>query len=286
MLKSKAIKTIVLNSYSSAAGLNFSLLIIICLFPVLAYSQPTFQYEFIRSIPVEATFFTTDKLQQIYYVTLQNQLIKLTSEGQQQFDFTNKTLGDLGFVDATDPFNILLFYPDYFTLLFLDRTLNRTEEVALLNSGLQQTQAVGVSADNQIWIYDATTFQLKKLNPQGEVTLQSGDLNLLLGRRIEPNFIIERGSFVFVNAPSVGVLVFDLFGQYVKTIDIQGLERFQVINQQLLYMENGELHAFHLKALLDKIIPLPPLTEAPRQVHIQTNQLYILLDNRVDIYRF
>jgi len=264
----------------------YQVLLINLLLPLLAQSQTQPDYQLLRSIPVEATSFTTDKLQQIYYTTPQNQLIKLTSEGQQQFDFTNKTLGELGFVDATDPFNILLFYPDYFTLLFLDRTLNQTQEVALFDSGLQLTQAVGLSADNQIWIYDATTFQLKKLSPRGEVSRQSGDLNLLLGRRIEPNFIIERGNAVYVNAPSEGVLVFDLFGQYVKTIDIKGLEEFQVVNQQLIYMEKGKLHSFHLQAMLDKTIPLPPLSQTPRQVRIQTNRLYILLSNQIDIYQF
>lgn len=243
-------------------------------------------FQHVSSIPVQARFFTTDKLQQIYVVTPDNQVVKLDPQGNELFRFTNRTLGNLGLLDATDPFNILLFYPDYFTLLFLDRTMNKTQEISLFDKDLQQIQAIGVSTDNQLWLYDSNTFKLKKLTTRGDITLESGDLSLLIGKPIQPNFILERENFVFVNDPTLGILVFDLFGQYLKTIAIKDLEQFQVLNQQLFYVELGELHIFDLNSLLDRSLPLPLPAEKLVHARIQTNQLYLLLENSLEIYIF
>jgi len=79
----KTATNIIFKLLASNPSWIMSMLFVCCL-PLLAQSQSTPEYQLLRSIPVEATSFTTDKLQQIYYTTPQNQLIKLTSEGQDR----------------------------------------------------------------------------------------------------------------------------------------------------------------------------------------------------------
>src|SRR5690606_16861793 len=118
--------------------------------------------------------------------------------------FNNNKLGNLQHIDATDPFNVLLYYPDYFTVLTLDRTMNITSEYDLTNLNLIEVEAIGMSNDNNVWLYDEVTFKLRKVDRNGQVLLESVELNLLLQYTPHPNFILERENKVYLNNPETG----------------------------------------------------------------------------------
>ncbi|MBI5915439.1 MAG: hypothetical protein HY842_08685, partial [Bacteroidetes bacterium] len=220
--------------------------------------------------------FTTDNLGNLYLLTPDNEVIKYTPDGQEQFRYPNKTLGEATYLDATNPFHLLLFYPEYQTVLTLDRTLSLTGQFNLLQFGLLGAQAVGMSGDGMLWVYDETSFLLKKMAADGTVVVRSADLSLATGQSFRPNFLVEREQTVFVNDPAVGVLVFDVFGQYRKTIDLKGLQEFQVLDDQLIYNRDGQLWSFHLKALLEKPFSLPVQLPQGSKVRVGNGLLYVL----------
>ena len=231
--------------------------------------------------PPAARLFTTDQLRQVYIGTPTNALIKLDPNLQEVFRYTNNRLGLLAQLDVSNPFSVLLYYPDYNTAITLDRTLNETGRLNLLEQGLVQVNAIGLSSDNQIWVYDELNNQLRKLSATGEGELASDDLSLLLGKDIRPNFLTARNRRVYLNDPEVGVLVFDLFGQYLKTIDILGLTDFQVLEDQLLYVRDGRLERFQLTSLLFQTIELPEGVEVHTGAEVQKGYLYDLDRGRV-----
>ena len=93
-------------------------------------------YDLLKEIEIEARLITTDKLQQLYVVTVDNDVIKFSPQGKELFRFTNNTLGELTHIDVTNPFSVLLYYPDYLTVYTLDRTLNKTGEFNFLELNL------------------------------------------------------------------------------------------------------------------------------------------------------
>jgi len=103
-----------------------------------------------------------DQLGQLYVVHPNNNIIQYKADGSEGFRYNNNTLGKLGAIDPTNPFSILLFYPDFQTIILLDRTLNEKTQIDLSASGLLNIELVGLSNDNFIWIYDAADVQLKK----------------------------------------------------------------------------------------------------------------------------
>jgi len=125
-------------------------------------STDSSSYELIKSLPIEALLITSDKLQQLYVVTSKNDLIKYNSKGEELFRYSNNTLGELKHVDVTDPFNVLLYYPEFLTVLTLNRTLNPTGEFVLFDLNVLDVQSVALSNDNNIWLYDDVSFQIKK----------------------------------------------------------------------------------------------------------------------------
>lgn len=250
-------------------------------------------YTLLFEIEVEAKDFTTDKLQNIYLLNTKNEIVKYTPTGQEQFRYPNTTLGEPTYLDATNPFNLLLYFPDYQQIVTLDRTLNLAAELNLLQLGLFQVNALGMAGDGNIWVYDEVNFRLKKIRKDGSVVLQSADLSLELRQGIRPNFLLERGQQVYLNDPEMGVLVFDVFGRYSKTLPLKGLTSFQVIGDKLIFMENDQLQSFHLQALLQSPLRLPMSTDdkpdgisAEKKVRVEKNTLYILEENELKAYRF
>lgn len=191
--------------------------------------QPLFQ------IAQPAKMLVGDKLQQFYLVTPANEVIKYSADGQLLYRYNNNTLGELAHVDATDPFQLLLYYPDFQVVLLLDRTLNLLGQYRLGQYGLLQPEPLGMSNDNLIWVYDQATFRLQKLDRQGKAITQSDDLNLLLGYPLQPRHLLARHNAVYLNNPATGVLVFDNFGQYLHTLPITGVARMQILDDTFVW---------------------------------------------------
>ena len=243
-------------------------------------------FTLLKEIPVKATLLSTDKVQQCYVRTTDNDIVKYNTEGKEIFRFNNNNLGPLGMIDATNPFNILLYYPEYLTIVTLDRTLNQTSEFNLYNLDIVEVTAIGMSNDNNIWLYDDLSFKVKKINRRGVVLEEGDNLSLELGISIQPNFMLEKDNRLYINDPAIGILVFDIYGNYIKTIDLKELTDFQVLNGQLVYVKAGLVHTFHLSSLFSSTLPLPADVAKEDKIHIQQNRLYILKKECIQIYTF
>ncbi len=261
--------------------------VLLLFFQFNIFSQsPDSVYSLIQTIEVENEFAVSDKLHQLYVLDAKNELVKLNEEGQVTFQFNNNTLGELAHVDASNPFNLLLFYREYLNILVLDRTLNQTTQLNLFDLNILQVNAVGMANDNNVWIFDDFNNQLKKVNRQGNVILESDNLTLLFEKTIRPNFLLEKEQMVYLNDPEIGIIIFDVFGQFVKVLDFKGLDFFQVVENQLIFFDNEALNSFHLQSLLMKKIALPKGLKSSKRVLVQKNRLYGIFEGRIEVYSF
>lgn len=208
----------------------------------IALAQAVDSFTLKYSFDAQVQVLNTDKLKQIYYVSPRQVLYKCNEQGKVLFEFSNRYLGTLSKVDVSDPFDILLFYPDYQTILFLDRTLNMTADVRLKAEQFPLPALVAVGRDRQVWIYDAALNTLNRMDRQGNIKSSSQDLSLLLGRRFIPNQLVcnERG--IYLVDPEQGVLIFDLFAQFQSFLPLPGVEQLQTFDQYLLYRRAGEYY--------------------------------------------
>lgn len=244
-----------------------------------------YNQKLLKTLSIKTAYFSTDKLQQFYILTLDNELIKYNSNGQELFRYNENRFGTLAHIDATNPFQILLYYPDFLTIVTLDRTLNPIHIVNLSDLNIVQTQAVGLSTDNNVWVYDDVSFRLKKINQRKETLTMSNDLSLELGTTLQPNFLVERNNQIFLNNPSSGILVFDVFGQFSKILDLKDLDYFQILDHQLFYQQGNQLLVFNLKSLATQSFALPESVRSEDQFHVQKNRLYVVKPSKVEIYK-
>ncbi len=236
------------------------------------------------TIPIATKSFSIDKLNQLYLVTNRNEVIKFDSKGKEVFRYNNNFLDNLKLVDATNPFNILLYYPDYFSAITLDRTMNQNGEFDLSNLNLFQTKAVGSSNDKNLWLYDEVAFKLKKINRSGMVLRESVDISLQINYSPKPIFLVERENMVYVNDPDYGILVFNNFGEYESLLELKDIEKFQVNNSRLFFKKGTKFFAYHLQSFIQKEILLPAKLESSDDILIGKNRIFVRKTNQVEVY--
>ena len=230
----------------------------------------------------QITYFTSDKLQQFYLINGKEELLKYQDlDAAPQFLFSNQLLGQPGFVDATNPFNLVLYYPQYGKVRFLDRTLSEIGALDLFDKGVAAVSAVARSSDNHIWYYDEVQTRLIKIGQEGTIMTQSDRTDMLLGMPLQVKMIQEHGQRVYLADPTQGLVVFDVFGQYLLTVPVKGVHDFQILNGQLIYLQNGNIHRYDLQTSKEIEVALPEAYQTATQLRQVGDTFYVLWEGKV-----
>jgi hypothetical protein len=250
---------------------------------------PNADYTLIKEIKIEANLLATDKLQNIYIATIENELIKYDSKGNELYRYSNFDLGEISHIDASNPFNILLYYEDYQTIEILDRTLTKTAEFDLFNSDAPTVRAVAMSNDQYIWIYDEVNFKLKKLNTSGDIIFESANLSIIFENDYIPTFVAELGENVYLVAPNKSVYVFDVFGNYINNEPFSiPSAKLQLLQNVYVYRKEGVfyIHNPTLGGIYTSKLVMPVTKYKVVDAEIRKNQMVILEEEQLKIYTF
>lgn len=239
----------------------------------------------LKTIPLDAKDIQTDRLGNLYVVSKTNQLYKYNSEGKLLSTLNYKYLGNITQVDATNPLEIYVFYKELNTVVFLDNNLAYRGEMNLANYGVGQAAAIARSYDNGLWVFDLADLQLKKMDKNGENLQVSGNIRQYISNTSMANFIYDDNDHVFVNDSLNGVLVFNVFGTFLKTIPVKGCKEIKVINDELYYWQVPQLKKYQVKTFVTTSYSLPDSVDI-KDVSIEKDRLYLLKPAEVSIYSF
>lgn len=257
--------------------------ILFVLWAALCMSFST-SFSFIGTYETKANFIAIDNFSQ-FYTADDNRLFKFSSDGTYLYPYEEFNYGKIGMVDVSNPMKILVFCPDFMTVITLDKYLAPLTTYNFFDLGYQNISAVAISSDGLLWFYDNTDFKLKKIDESGTIVKQSQPLNTVLNVLPNPDFMTEKDNVVYLNDPEIGIMVFDVFGNYIKTVPIKGLKKFQIFQDQVVYFENNKLNAYNMLTFDLKSIQLPDSTDVINAA-IQKNRMGILKKDRVDFYRY
>lgn len=243
-------------------------------------------YEFkpLKTIDKKVRWIEVDKMKFLYLIENEHTLLKYSPDGNLLYQFNENSLGEISYIDISNPFRILVYFQSYATVIILDRTLSESQRLDLSNLNLPQVQALGIASDNNIWLFDNNSYTLKKINAQNNTIAESTDLSLLLSDEIIPNRLIEYENKVYLNSPNLGILVFDNFGTYIKTIELLNLDYFQLYEGQLFYVEDKVFKNYHLFSFQTQNILLPIIEAKLEQLCIAQEYLYIKYANEIKIF--
>ena len=225
-----------------------------------------------KNAALDCRYFTTDGLNNIYVITSKNEILKYNQDGSFDSRFVSLKMGKLGTVDASNPFKLLLYYPDFQTVQMLDKDLNSLGSFNLNDLGIAQTGGIAMSDDGRTWVYDAAENKLKTVNGDAGRQVQSAVVPFV-GSAVSQ--MVFRGNTLYVNVPDKGIYLFDRFGKFIKTLDIKNSNYFQVIDNQLFYSQNGQLFRFQLQTLQTLPVKMPEGIVGTELMRLQKNWLFV-----------
>ncbi len=235
----------------------------------------------------KATQFAADNLGNVYVLTPAGLLIKFNNKGDSLSAFNEvRRYGTVYAMDVTNPMKVLLYYKDFSTIVMLDRYLNRVNRIDLRKSGIFQAKAVGLSYDNNVWIFDEQSAKLKKIDENGRLLSETTDLRQVLDVTPSPVKIIDRDGFVYVYDMMNGLYVFDYYGTLKNTIALTGISDLQVIGKTIAGRRQQEFVRYTTGTLELKEAPLPVMIQQAEKIYITQQGVYILNTTGIELYPY
>lgn len=238
----------------------------------------------LQSYPIKSELAVADNFGN-FYVASKNRLAKYSTEGKYLFPYEEFRYGKIGAIDPTNPLKLMVYFPDFSTAVFLDKFLSPLSTLNFFELGYQNITAVASSVDGQVWFYDNVDFKLKKIDETGKVFRESQPLNLVLLQTPYPNFMLERDNQVYMNDPQLGILVFDFYGSYGKTIPLKGLTKFQVMQNSIIYFEDQKLKSYSPITFETKEVLLPDTTRVYNSI-VSKEKMLLLKPDSVFFYSY
>lgn len=160
--------------------------------------------------------FQVDPLGQLVYQDVTGRLFRLDRAADTLYAFDNNLLGEITYVDVSNPFGPLVYFADFELILLLDRTLNEINRFDYRSSNITGSgRAVARNFDNGIWLYDLGDFRLKRIDPSGRIDQRSDDLSRLLNTFEPPHQLIVQDGKLYAYFPGRGIAVFSNYGRFL-----------------------------------------------------------------------
>lgn len=257
--------------FSKMKKARFTLSIITCFFLYACTTTKSVNANFdCDLLDVAIQDFKFDVFGNLYTIDLKNRLKVYDKDLNYLFEYYNNSLGNISFVDVTNPKKIMLFFSGFQRIIFVDD--------ALAEIGRYQGEfniiAAGNSRDNNLWIYDGLDYRLKKISNNGKVIIESNPVASYIQLDINPEFIVEQNNMVYMVEEGKGVAIFDNFGNYINYLPLEGSSSISIRDKNLIYTKDGIVYQKLLENTLAetrKIKTIPVDTEI---VHIYNKSIF------------
>lgn len=234
------------------------------------------QFQQVKKIPVKADFFSTDHVGNVYVVG-NGVLSKYNSELKLQQTFSRKDRGQIEFIDTTDPLKLLVYYPEFGTIDFLNTFLADHSRLELNDFNIYQQTVVCRSHDNGLWVFDPVLSQLYKLDSELKISIRSQSFNQLFNKEVNPVYLSESEKWLVLADKESGLYVFDRLGVYLKNIPVKNVDNFQVFQDIIVYTDKEQIHQHNIVTELDETLAIPGKeNEEIKQIRLEQNLLYML----------
>ncbi|HET6765895.1 MAG TPA: hypothetical protein VFH08_00805 [Chitinophagaceae bacterium] len=261
----------------------FFLLFTFC-FVSIAQSDSSF-VPFVK-IKGDIVAFTADNFDNIYLLNSSDQIKKINENGDSVAVFNNvRKYGKVAQMDVSNPLRVLLYYKDFSTVVVLDRLLNIRTTIDFRKQEIFQVQAVCLSYDNQIWLYDEFEHKLKKIDENGKLLFATTDFRQLFGEAFSFTSISDQDGFLYLYDKNKGVYVFDYYGALKNIFSLTGYDNFRAVGKFITGTRHDSLMRYYPANLLLQEVRLPEAFRKAQSILFTATKAYALKKDELDIYQ-
>ena len=250
-----------------------------------AAAQQVSDFVLTKTITGDLVDFTVDNLGNIYVLSQDNRLKKLSPNGDSLAVFNDvRRYGKIWSIDATNPLKLLVYYREFTMIIELDRFLNMINTIDLRKLDILQAKAVGLAYDNNVWVYDELDAKLKRIGDDGSLIDQTTDFRQLFDSTPDPAVIRDQGGLVYLYDPAKGVYAFDHYGGLKTHIALPGWQDFNVIDKSILGRDGGRFFKYQLGTLDMQETAIPASYQGATRITITPISIYVLKKTGLEIY--
>ena len=263
--------------------LAISFVLFTCYFASIAQADTSFIS--IKKIKGDIVAFTADNFDNIYLLNSYDQLKKINSKGDSIAVFNNvRKYGKVAQIDVSNPLRVLLYYKDFSTVVILDQLLNVRGTIDFRKQDIFQVQAVCLSYDNKIWVYDEFDNKLKKIDEDGKLLFATTDFRQLFDEAFSFTKICDQDGFLYLYDKNKGVYVFDYYGTLKNIFSLTGYDNFKTVGKFITGTRNDSLMRYQPSSFLLQEIKLPEAFRKAQSIHFTATKAYALKKDELDIY--
>jgi len=238
-----------------------------------------------KTIGGDFTDFTVDNLGNIYVLSKENQLKKLSPNGDSLAIFNDvRRFGKVFSIDVTNPLKIVVYYREFTMVIELDRFLNIVNTIDLRKLNILQAKAVGLAYDNNVWVYDELDAKLKRIGDDGSLVDQTTDFRQLFDSTPDPSVLRDQGGYVYLYDTIKGVYIFDHYGALKTHIVLPGWKDFDVLDKSMLGRDAHSFFRYQQGSLDIQEEPIPAYALDARLIRIMPSAIYVLKKTGLEVY--
>jgi hypothetical protein len=267
--------------------MKFFLFMISCLVVAVTGAQVTdSSFSLIKTYKGDVAGAAVDNLDNLYIISSTGQVKKFGAKGDSIGVFNGiRNFGKLNTIDVSNPLKPLLFYKDLSNVVVLDRFLANRASLNLRQFNILQPSAIGLSYDNNIWVFDQYDNKLKKIDEAGNILLQTDDFRQLFNTSFAPQKIMNDNGFVYLADSTNGIFVFDNYGTFKRKILLKNWSTIDVWNGKVVRLSNNAIIVYNPASFLEKSLSYPRSFTPYLRSFTTANKLITFSSDSLQIYR-
>jgi hypothetical protein len=262
------------------------LTILSLIFCATTFAQNDSSFVLVGSYKGDVVDAALDNLDNLYVISSTGQIKKYNAAGDSIAVYNQlRNFGKTFVIDVSNPLKVLLFYKDFSTVVVLDRFLAGITTINLKNFKIIQPAAVGLSYDNNIWVYDEYDSKLKKINEQGDLILETSDLRGALNISLSPQKIINDNGLVYVADTTTGIFVFDNYGSFKRKVPLVNWQTIGVGKNAVVSISKDVITVYNTSTLMQTEKKLPYYNPLARSF-ISGDKFVTYSAQQLQVYRY
>ena len=262
-----------------------AILFLLSIFYVAGIAQTDSLFVPFKKIKGDIVAFAADNFDNVYLLNSSDQLKKINADGDSIGVFNNvRKYGKVAQIDVSNPLRVLLYYKDFSTIVVLDRLLNIRGTIDLRKQDIFQVQAVCLSYDNKIWLYDEFEHKLKKIDEDGKLLFATSDFRQLFDEAFSFTTICDQDGLLYLYDKNKGVYVFDYYGTMKNIFSLTGYDNFKAVGKFITATRNDSLMRYQPSNLLLQEVKLPAAFRKT-QILFTATKAYALKKDELEVYQ-
>lgn len=176
------------------------------------------------------------------YVAERGEIIKFDNNGSELVRYSSQFVDEYTNLDCSQPLKVLAFSEFSQQYIILDQFMAEAGTRRLIDLGIRYASVLCSAKDGNIWVVDQTSMILYKIDPLRDIQLIQVPLeNLISSGENSIRQMVEHQGRIYLLDENKGVLMFDLYGNYLGLPVEYPVKSFQVIDDTIYYSTGKEI---------------------------------------------